>query len=81
MVNGVAPGLCQSELLTREPGFPWVVTALQAVTGNSLPGGSGSAVDTIIGGRGAHAKYLNRLKFTRYVASLFIPSKGGIFQY
>lgn len=67
VVNIVAPGFCKSELLAREPGAPWILTILQALTARSLPEGSKTLVDAAVWGREPHGKYLDHQKLAKFV--------------
>ena len=65
IVDCVAPGFCKSELLSREPGAPWLLTVLQYLTGRTVQEGSKTIVDAAVRGKDAHGKYLDHQKLAR----------------
>ncbi|KAE8446825.1 hypothetical protein EG329_011602 [Mollisiaceae sp. DMI_Dod_QoI] len=64
VVDVVAPGFCKSELLSREPGAPFILKVLQVLTARTLPEGSKTIVDAAVRGKEAHGKYLDHQKIS-----------------
>lgn len=67
IVDVVTPGLTKSELLTREPGIPFIFTVLLSLTGRTTVEGSKAIVDAAFRGNEAHGKYLAHQRITTLV--------------
>ncbi|KAL3452062.1 NAD(P)-binding protein [Aspergillus insuetus] len=61
IVNCVAPGFCKSNLLSREEGVPWVVKAVQWLTGRSVEEGSKTIIDAVVRGVESHGGWVEDL--------------------
>ncbi|TVY22945.1 Short chain dehydrogenase [Lachnellula hyalina] len=64
VVDVVAPGFCKSELLSREQA-PWMLVAVQSLTGRTVAEGAKTVVDAASRGVDAHGKYLDHQKFAK----------------
>lgn len=77
VVDVVAPGFCKSELLSREQA-PFVLVAVQSLTGRTVAEGAKTVVDAASRGVDAHGKYLDHQKFARYVLPLYLYSRRRV---
>lgn len=67
IVDSLTPGFCKSDLMTREPGVPFIMVALLALTGRTPVEGSKAVVDAAVRGKEAHGKYFEHQKITTLV--------------
>jgi hypothetical protein len=70
IVDVFQPGFCKSELMSREPGAPFLLVVMQAFTARSVVNGSKTLVDAAVQGTDAHGKYLEHQKITEFVFHL-----------
>ena len=75
IVDSVAPGFCKSELLSREPGVPWLLKVLEYLTARTVQEGSKTIVDAAMRRKDAHGKYLSHQEIAWYVLFLFHDSR------
>jgi retinol dehydrogenase 12 len=74
IVDVVAPGFCKSELLSREEA-PFILVAVQSITGRTIAEGAKTTVDAASRGVDAHGRYLDHQKFAKYVLPLSTENK------
>ncbi|TVY83058.1 Short chain dehydrogenase sol3 [Lachnellula suecica] len=75
VVNVMAPGLCQTELLSREEGAPWVLVLVQSLVGRPIEVGAKTVVDAAARGAEAHGKYYDHQKIGK-LAPLVTSEEG-----
>jgi retinol dehydrogenase-12 len=70
IVDVLTPGFCKSDLMNREPGVPFILVALLALTGRTPAEGSKAIVDAAVRGKEAHGKYFEHQKITTFVLQI-----------
>lgn len=76
IVDVLTPGFCKSDLINREPGVPFILVALLALTGRTSMEGSKAIVDAAVRGKEGHGKYFEHQKITTLVfQNLMLPCR------
>lgn len=74
-VNVMAPGLCQTELLSREEGAPVLLVLVQSLVGRKIEVGAKTVVDAAAKGVEAHGKYYDHQRIGK-LAPLVTSEEG-----